>query len=67
MDKWYGYIFGDNGAFTENSYIVDNYENVDAIVLTNVVNAHTGWFNYVCNVWDLNNLSSTSYCKRLAE
>lgn len=40
MDEWYYYLFGDGGAFTRNTYISEDYSNVDAVMLTNVQHGH---------------------------
>ena len=40
LDEWYRYIFGEKGAFTKNSYIQEEYSNVDAILLTNLQHGH---------------------------
>ena len=40
LDEWYTYLFGNEGAFTENSFIEEDYSNVDAILLTNIQHGH---------------------------
>ena len=40
MDEWYLYFFGENGAFTDKTYILEDYSNVDAVLLTNVQSGH---------------------------
>lgn len=59
MDEWYGYLFGEDGAFTNNSYIIDDYSNVDAVLLTNTQCGHQGnpkWSDQNC--WHLENYVS---------
>ncbi|MER2006416.1 MAG: hypothetical protein ABS939_03100 [Psychrobacillus sp.] len=54
MDEWYLYVFGGNGVFTEKSFVLDEYENVDAILLTTSATGHAGWYYYEdVNVWKL--------------
>ena len=54
LDEWYSYIFGNNGAFTDQSFIKEKYANVDAILLTTPVCEHTRWSCYnEINVWKL--------------
>src|SRR5699024_9389359 len=52
MDEWYSYLFGENGVFTEESFIKDDYSNVDAVLLTNVQHGHMGaGVNLNINCW----------------
>lgn len=54
IDEWYGYLFGDNGAFTANSYINTCYDNVDAVLLCTPVCGLKRWEDYHhINVWHL--------------
>lgn len=54
LDEWYTYIFGNNGAFTNQSFIKEKYTNVDAILLTTPVCEHTRWSCHdEINVWRL--------------
>lgn len=54
LDEWYSYIFGNNGAFTNNSFINEKYDNVDAILLTTPACSHINWEVYnKINVWNL--------------
>lgn len=54
LDEWYSYIFGNDGAFTNNSFISEKYDNVDAILLITPVCGHIRWKIYdEINVWDL--------------
>lgn len=54
MDEWYSYIFGETGVYTQNSFVEENYENVDAILLTIPVDGHARWCHYgEINVWKL--------------
>lgn len=54
LDEWYSYIFGNNGAFTNQSFIKEEYANVDAILLTTPVCGHIRWSCYdKINVWGL--------------
>lgn len=55
MDRWYSYLLGDNGVLTKDSYVEEDYSNVDAVVLNNVVNGHTGWNKNDVDVWKLEN------------
>lgn len=54
LDEWYSYIFGDNGVFTNNSFVGEKYDNVDAILLTTPAAGHIRWdvFDKI-NVWNL--------------
>lgn len=59
MDEWYSYLFGDNGAFTNKTYITDVYSNVDAVLLTNVQHGHMADdVNLDWNCWELENYIS---------
>lgn len=59
MDEWYSYLFGDNGAFTDRTYIVDDYSNVDAVMLTNVQHGHMADdIDLSINCWNLENYVS---------
>lgn len=59
MDEWYSYFFGKNGAFTDNTYIEDDYSNVDAVLITNVQHGHMGPdVNLSVNCWELENYLS---------
>ncbi|MER2172291.1 MAG: hypothetical protein ABS938_16865 [Psychrobacillus psychrodurans] len=54
MDEWYSYIFGENGVYTQKSFVEEKYENVDAILITTPVCGHAGWCYYEdTNVWKL--------------
>lgn len=75
MDEWYSYLFGDNGAFTDKTYIVEDYDNVDAVMLTNVQHGHMADdVDLSTNCWKLENYSSLlllnpqkQLCNRLGE
>ena len=59
MDEWYSYFFGDNGAFTNKTYITDVYSNVDAVLLTNVQCGHmSDDVDFNVNCWELENYIS---------
>lgn len=59
MDEWYSYLFGDNGAFTDKTYITDIYSNVDAVLLTNVQHGHMAdEVDLKINCWKLENYIS---------
>ena len=59
MDEWYSYLFGDNGAFTNKTYITDAYNNVDAVLLTNVQHGHMADdVDLNLNCWKLENYIS---------
>ncbi len=59
MDEWFSYIFGDTGAFTHNSYVKEEYDNVDAVLLTNIQHGHMTYeFMENVNLWDLSNYVS---------
>lgn len=59
MDEWYSYLFGDNGAFTNKTYITDVYSSVDAVLLTNVQHGHMADDIYLnINCWELENYIS---------
>lgn len=59
MDEWYSYLFGENGAFTNRTYIKDDYSNVDAVLLTNVQHGHMGAdIDLNINCWQLENYVS---------
>ena len=54
VDEWYGYLFGDNGAFTHNTYIKTNYDRVDAILFCTPICGLKRWECYPnINVWYL--------------
>ena len=53
LDEWYSYIFGECGIFTDNSFVSENYNNVDAILLTTPGVGHYIWKNSKENVWKL--------------
>lgn len=40
MDEWYSYLIGENGVFTDRTYIKEDYSNVDAVLLTTVQHGH---------------------------
>ena len=68
MDEWYSYVFGNEGVFSEQSYVKENYENVDAIMLTNIVHGHTG--DPECdkyNCWNLENYVSLLFLNPMKE
>lgn len=59
MDEWYSYLFGDYGAFTDRTYITDDYSNVDAVMLTNVQHGHMADdVDLNINCWHLENYVS---------
>ena len=59
MDEWYSYLLGDKGAFTNTTYIKDDYSNVDAVLITNVQHGHTADnVNLSINCWELENYVS---------
>ena len=59
MDEWYSYLFGENGAFTNKTYITDVYSNVDAVLLTNVQYGHMADdVDLNTNCWKLENYLS---------
>ncbi|MDK0980932.1 hypothetical protein ACOT7R_16650 [Clostridium perfringens] len=43
LDDWYSYIFGYGGVFTDESFVNENYDNVDAILLINTQCGHIRW------------------------
>ena len=54
VDEWYGYLLGDNGAFTPNSYIDTCYDRVDAVLLCTPICGLKRWNSYSnINVWHL--------------
>lgn len=54
LDEWYLYLFGDDGVFTNNSYVTCDYSNVDAILLTTPVCGHKGDPKFKeINTWNL--------------
>jgi len=59
MDEWYSYILGDNGAFTNKTYIEEDYSNVDAVLITNVQHGHMAdTVDLSINCWHLENYVS---------
>lgn len=54
LDEWYLYMYGENGVFTNKSFVSQEYSNVDAILLTTPVAGHIRWevYKYI-NVWHL--------------
>ncbi|MCI6582974.1 MAG: hypothetical protein MSH15_13505, partial [Oscillospiraceae bacterium] len=56
IDEWYSYIFGDNGIFTDSSYVDYPYDNVDAILLCTPIAGLKKWTEHRnINVWELEN------------
>ena len=54
MDEWYSYLFGKDGAFTDRTYITEDYSNVDAVLITNVQHGHMADdINLNINCWQL--------------
>lgn len=54
LDEWYSYLLGDNGVFTQNSFVDSNYDKVDAVLLSIPVCGHRAWQNYKNkDVWHL--------------
>lgn len=54
LDEWYSYMLANDGIFTQNSFVSEKYDNVDAILLTTPVCGHTRWEMYdEINIWDL--------------
>lgn len=59
MDEWYSYLLGDKGAFTDKTYIEDDYSNVDAVLITNVQHGHMADnVDLSINCWKLENYVS---------
>lgn len=59
MDEWYSYLFGETGAFSNKTYIADDYSNVDAVLLTNVQHGHMADdVDLNINCWHLENYIS---------
>lgn len=55
LDEWYRYLYGKQGVFTNNSFYKGKYDNIDAILLTNIVAGHKGNFCSDINLWLLDN------------
>jgi hypothetical protein len=55
LDEWYRYLYGKQGVFTNNSFYKGKYDNIDAILLTNIVAGHKGNFCCDINLWLLDN------------
>lgn len=57
LDEWYGYIFGNGGVFTSESFVNrEDYKNVDAILLTTSMGIHTAFKDTEdVNRWELEN------------
>ncbi|EOU1739869.1 hypothetical protein MN030_000976 [Clostridium perfringens] len=54
LDDWYSYILGYGGVFTNESFVDENYDNVDAILLTNIQSGHIRWKeDNGKNLWNL--------------
>ena len=53
LDEWYSYIFGEGGVFTDGSFVSEDYNNVDAILLTTAEAGHYRWEYLEENVWKL--------------
>lgn len=55
LDEWYGYIFGNKGVFTSESFVLPkNFKNVDAILLSNAMCGHIMYKECTeINVWKL--------------
>jgi hypothetical protein len=59
MDEWYSYLFGDNGVFSNKTYVEEDYSNVDAVMITNVQHGHMGdEIDTTINCWQLENYVS---------
>lgn len=68
MDEWYNYIFGADGVFTNRTYVSENYNNVDAIMITNVQYGHMAEdVNLNINCWHLENYVSLLFLNPLKE
>lgn len=62
MDEWYSYLFGENGVFTDESFIKKDYSKVDAVLLTNVQHGHMGAdVDLNINCWHLENYVSVLF------
>lgn len=54
LGHWYSYMFGNGGVFTKESFIHENYDNIDAILLTDIQRGHIRWReNNGKDLWDL--------------
>ncbi|ADL52149.1 hypothetical protein [Clostridium cellulovorans] len=52
LDEWYSYIFGNEGVFTNNSFVpAERYKNLDAILLTTSMCGHKRYSKFTENVW----------------
>ena len=59
MNEWYSYLFGDNGVFSNKTYVEEDYSNVDAVMITNVQHGHMGdEIDTTINCWQLENYVS---------
>ena len=68
MDEWYSYLSGPKGAFTDSSYITENYSNVDAVLITNLQAGHHAIDNgQDINRWKLENYISLLFLNPLKE
>ena len=54
LDEWYSYIWGQTGVFTDHTFVEENYESVDAILLTTPMCSHIRWScNTENDMWKL--------------
>ena len=53
MDDFYSGLFGLEGAFTEQSFITNEYDRIDAIMLTNIMSGHINWAKQDSDTWHL--------------
>lgn len=51
LDEWYNYLFASEGIFTQNSYVKELYNRIDAIALTDTVMGHIN-YGEVPDAWD---------------
>ncbi len=61
LDEWYRYLYGKKGVFTNDSFFKGEYDNIDAILLTNIVAGHKGNFRNDINLWCLDNYFNLLY------
>jgi hypothetical protein len=70
LQKWFGYLYGWQGLFTQNSYHpVSDYSRVDVVLLTNLYHRH---YNYrekdqLADHWDLGKAFNVSFSNPLRQ
>lgn len=70
MQLWRGYLFGEQGLFTENAFSShDKYNRVDYVLLTNMFNRHYRYYetSKIDNHWSLSKSFNLLYPNRFSK